>query len=265
MTLTLSHGPLAHRPVAERNYSLDGPAHKLLLEPFPHRVRAQFAGVTVLDTTAGGLLHESAILPRLYVPIADIDPDVLEATDLTTHCPFKGDAAYHSVRVGDRVAENAVWHYPEPIASAEWLRGLASIEADAMDLWLDEDEEVLGHLRDPYHRVDARRSARHVRVTAAGVAVAETTRPVMVFETGLPVRAYVPREDVLGTLVASATTSVCPYKGVASWWSVRVGDDVLVDAAWSYEDPLGEMLAGRGHVCFEHDGISVDVGGGVTG
>ena len=108
-------------------------------------------------------------------------------------------------------------------------------------------------------------TSEHVVVRVGGVTVADTRRAMRVLETSHPPTYYVPREDVLGTLVASATTSVCPYKGVASWWSVRVGDDVLVDAAWSYEDPLGEMLAGRGHVCFEHDGIAVDVGGGVTG
>jgi uncharacterized protein (DUF427 family) len=252
MSLTFPGAPLASEPPATTNYAIEGPRHRLLLHPFPRRVRARFAGEVVLDSTRGALLHESNILPRLYVPLEDVRADLLERTDHATHCPFKGDASYWSVRVGDRVAENAVWTYEQPIAEAEWLRGLVSVYPERMDTWLDEDEEVAG-LRDPYHRVDARRSSRRIEVRAGGELVARSERPVVVAETGGALRFYLPREDVIADLQASATTAICPYKGQASYWSL----DGVEDAAWSYEDPLEAMLAARGNVAFDASKVEV--------
>ena len=253
MTLTFPGAPLASDPPDTTNYAIEGPRHRLLLHPFPRRVRARFAGETVLDSTRGAMLHESNILPRFYVPLEDVRADLLERTDHSTHCPFKGDASYWSVRVGDRVAENAVWTYEDPIPEARWLRGLVSVYTERMDAWLDEDEEVVG-LRDPYHRVDARRSSRRVEVSAGGEVIARSERPVVVAETGVPLRFYLPREDVLAELRPSETTAACPYKGRASYWSLNG----LEDVAWSYADPLESMLTARDMVCF--DASKVEVG-----
>jgi uncharacterized protein (DUF427 family) len=252
MTLTFPGAPLASEPPDTTNYAIEGPRHRLLLHPFPRRVRARFAGETVLDSTRGAMLHESNILPRFYVPLEDVRADLLERTDHSTHCPFKGDASYWSVRVGDRVAENAVWTYEDPIPEAQWLRGLVSVYTDRMDAWLDEDEEVVG-LRDPYHRVDARRSSRRVEVRAGGEVVARSERPVVVAETGVPLRFYLPREDVVAQLRPSETTAACPYKGRASYWSL----DAIEDVGWSYEDPLESMLAARDNVCFDASKVEV--------
>ena len=223
------------------------------MHPFPRRVRATLGGVTVLDTTRGALLHESNILPRFYLPLADVRRELLERTDHSTHCPFKGDASYWTVRAGDRVAENAVWTYATPIDTAPWLEGLVSVYHEAMDAWFDEDEELPGHLRDPFHRVDARRSSRVVEVRAGDTLVARSERPVVVGETGLPIRLYVPREDVLAEFRPTETTAVCPYKGVASYWSL----DGVEDAGWSYEQPLEAMEKARGNVCFDAEKVDV--------
>jgi uncharacterized protein (DUF427 family) len=252
MSLTFPGGPLASDSPTSTNYDIDGPKHRLFLHAFPRRVRATFAGETVLDSTRGALLHESNILPRLYVPLEDVRADLLERTDHGTHCPFKGDASYWSVRVGDRVAENAVWTYEEPIADAAWLRGLVSVYPERMDAWFDEDEQV-SRLRDPYHRVDARQSSRRIEVRLDGEVVARSERPVVVHETGVPLRFYIPREDVGAALVASDTTSGCPYKGTASYWSL----DGIEDVAWSYEEPLESMLKARGNLCFDADKVEV--------
>jgi len=253
MSLTFTGAPLAAEPPATTNYDIDGPKHRLFLHPFPRRVRARFAGETVLDSTRGALLHESQILPRLYVPLGDLRGDLLERTDHATHCPFKGDASYWSIRVGDRVAENAVWTYEAPLPAAEWLRGLVSVYPERMDAWFDEDEEIDGHLRDPYHRVDARRSSRRVEVRVDGDVVARSDRPVVVFETGVRLRFYLPREDVDAALRRSDTTSVCPYKGRASYWSL----DGIDDVAWSYEQPLEAMLKAPGFVSFDDTKVEV--------
>lgn len=257
MTLTLDHGPLSTSPPREANYSVDGPPHKLLLTPFPRRVRAMMAGETVLDSRSGMLLHESNILPQLYVPEEDVRAELLEPTDLSTHCPFKGDAAYHSVRVGDRVAENAFWSYPEPLAPSAWLRGLMALDWKAADEWWDEDEHVQGHLRDPYHRVDVRDSSRHVVVRMGDDVIADSSRPKLLSETGLPNRWYLPREDVRVELTSSSTISHCPYKGDAAYWSTAG----VEDAAWSYPEPYEDALKAKDHVCFLHDDLTIEVDG----
>lgn len=238
---------------------MDGPAHLLYLDDFPRRVRAQFSGAVVLDTTAGKLLHESNLLPVLYVPDGDLDESLLVPTDKRTHCPFKGDAAYWSVHADGRTAENAVWAYPEPLAEVSWLRGHRAVHFDAMDRWFDEDEAVAGHLRDPYHRVDVRDSSRPVRVRSGDTTVARSTRAKVLSETGLPNRYYVPRDDVVVELQPSGTSAVCPYKGTSAYWSVVTPDATLDDAAWSYAEPLDDAARVDGHVCFVHEGLTVDV------
>jgi uncharacterized protein (DUF427 family) len=265
MSLTLGGGPLSGRTPADANYAVDGPAHKLFFQDFPRRVRAEFGGVTVLDSDRGRLLHETGLLPVLYVPIEDLRADLLEKTDHTTHCPFKGDAAYWSVRVGDGVAENAVWTYPEPVGGAEWLDGYAALYWGSMDAWYDEDEPIEGHLRDPYHRVDVRRTNRHATVTAntggRALTLAETDRPVVLSETGLPNRIYVPADDVhFDLLERSETRTVCAYKGASAYWSLRDGDTTLTDVAWGYPEPYEDAAKLDGYVCFLHDDVAVDLG-----
>ncbi len=194
MTLTLGPAPLGSNPSGHFNFSLDeAPRHRILFEGFPRRMRAFVGDRHVLDSTRGMLLHESNIKPVYYAPIEDFADDVLVASDHTTHCPFKGDASYWSLKVGDRVIENAVWHYPEPVAESPWLEGYAALFWDKADLWLQEDEPVHGYFRDPYHRVDVMESSRRVKVRVKGHEVADSDRPKMLFETGLPPRPYLLR------------------------------------------------------------------------
>ena len=212
----------------------------------------------MLDSREAMLLDETGLLPRIYVPVGDVRTDLLERTDHSTHCPFKGDASYWSLKVDGREIENAVWHYPEPLEPSRWLDGYAALSWELSDLWLQEDEPVRGHLRDPYHRVDVYESSR--RVKAGGTVIAETDRPKLVFETSLPPRPYLLRSDVLpGILEQSQTTSSCPYKGEATWWNVRTGDGVIEDAAWSYETPLPEAAKAVSHLSFDGDGIETEV------
>lgn len=257
MSLTLGPGPLGTQPGGEANYAIEGPKHRLWFQAHPRRIRAKVGGRVVLDTVRGHLLHESNIPPRLYAPLEDFDREVLEPTDHTTHCPFKGDARYYTVRAGDAVRENAVWAYPQPKPEAAWLAPYASLYWDLADSWLEEDEALPG-LRDPYHRVDVRRTSRPVQVVAEdGTDVARSERATLVFETGAPPRFYLPREDVAAELVPSATRSRCPYKGEATYHSVRLGERVVEDAAWSYEEPLEGALGVRGLVSFQHEGLEV--------
>ena len=262
MSLTLGSGPLSPAPAGEFNFSLDdAPAHRIYFDAFPRRLRAVVGDRVVLDSTRGRLLYETAIAPVPYVPLEDLDQSVLERTDTSTHCPFKGDASYWSIRVGDRVVEDAAWAYEDPLERAPWLRGNAALYWNKVDAWYVEDERVVGRLRDPYHRVDVFESSRPVVVRAAGAIVAETTRPKMLFETGVVPRVYVPRADVVpGTLEPSEKRTVCPYKGEAGYWSIVVDGHRLEDAAWSYELPLSEATKVADHVSFEGEDVEVQLG-----
>jgi uncharacterized protein (DUF427 family) len=257
MSLTVGTGPLAGKPSGDFNFAWDGaPAHRILFEPYPRRMRALVGDRVVLDSVRGQLLYETGILPRLYVPLDDFDADLLERTSTSTHCPFKGDASYWTIRVGDRVLEDAVWAYEQPLDRAPWLAGYASLYWEKADAWFCEDERLFSHLRDPYHRVDVFEASRPARVRVHGTVVAESARAKLLYETGLPVRVYVPGADVApGALSPSSKRTVCPYKGEATYWNVAgVGD-----GAWSYETPLPEALEIARHLSFDGDGIEVEL------
>jgi uncharacterized protein (DUF427 family) len=262
MSLTRGNGPLSYRP-GKYNFEWNPPrGHILYLEDVPRRVRAIFNGETVADSRRMKLLHETGLLPTYYFPQEDVRTDLLIPTDHATHCPFKGDASYWSVRVGERTAENAVWGYPVPLDTAPPISGLVAFYWDAMDAWYEEDEQVFVHPRDPYTRVDVLKSSRHVRVFVGGGLVAETRRPKVLFETSLPPRYYVPREDVKTSLFfPSGTETRCPYKGVADHFSFENDGRSVEDVAWSYPNPLPEAYEVADHLCFYTDKATVEVDG----
>jgi uncharacterized protein (DUF427 family) len=252
MSLTLGTAPLSSRRRGHLNATIEGPAHTLYFEPYERRMRAELDGETVIDTTRGMLLYESNIGPVLYVPLEDVREEALTRTAHTSHCPFKGDATYWSI--GEH--ENVLWGYEDPIESAEWLRGYVAPYWDRFDAWYEEDERLRSKFRDPYHRIDVRPTAARVTVRANGETVDESGRALLLFETGIPARAYIPREDVREDLLTRTDSeTVCPYKGVASYWSI--GE--LEDVAWSYRDPIPEAAAIEGLVSFMGDGVEVEI------
>jgi len=261
MALTIGDGPLSGDS-GPTNYEIEGPKHKLYLHAFPRRIRAVFGDETVLDSREAMLLDETGLLPRIYVPVGDVRTDLLERTDHSTHCPFKGVASYWTVRAGDKEAENAVWAYEDPNSEASWLEGYMSFHFDAMDEWLDEDEPIETHVRDPYHRVDVRRSSLHVAVTVAGETIAETDRPMVLSETGIPNRFYIPPQDVrVDLLETSETTTHCPYKGTTEYRHARIGDRLIEDVAWVYPDPFEDALKTKDHLSFDGDDVEIEVSG----
>jgi uncharacterized protein (DUF427 family) len=245
MSLSYGTGPFAGHPGGEFNFSFEhAPKHRIYFAAFGARLRATLGGAPLLDTTRARLLYETGIPAVPYIPLEDFVSTRLTRTDHTTHCPFKGDASYWSV---DQAA-NVVWAYEDPKAEAAWLGGHAAVYFDRMDGWLVEDEPVFGHLRDPFHRVDVYPSSRTVSVTAKdGTVLASSCRPKLVFETALPTRPYIPREDVMVDLTPTDTHSVCAYKGEASYWAA----EGIADVAWSYETPRTEAGGIEGHVAFD--------------
>lgn len=237
-------------------------AYRVWTEPNARRVRVFFGGEAVADSTATRYLFETAHLPVYYFPRSDVRFDLLRQTGHHTHCPYKGDASYYSVVTNGRTVENAVWAYPQPLPSLPELADYVAFYWDRADAWYEEDDEVFVHPRDPYHRVDVLNSSRHVQVRAGDVVVADSRRPRLLFETGLPVRYYVPKLDVRqDLLVPSDTRTRCPYKGEAVYWSIEAGGTRLEDTVWSYPAPIPEAPKIENLLAFFNEKLDIVVDG----
>ena len=260
MGLMYGNGPLGKKPAGTFNFEPPEPGQAVYLEPTPKRVRVIVGGETVADSRHAFLLQESGLQPVYYFPPRDVRSDLLEPTDRVTHCPKKGDASYYTIRAGDKVVENGAWYYPSPIESAPpELEGLIAFYFDRMDQWLEEAEEITVHPRDPYHRIDVIPSDSHIRISRHGQVLAETDHALALFESNLPVRWYLPREDVLVDLEPSDRVTHCPYKGAAGYYSAAVegGKDLV----WHYAEPRPEVGAIAGLLCFWNERVDVEVDG----
>lgn len=233
----------------------------IIFEPTARRIRLEFNGVMIADSTHAMIKIETPI-PVYYLPLGDVRHDLLVASDHTKFCPRKGQARFWSIRVADKLAENAVWNYPQPLPNAPPLAPYAAFAWDAVDHWYEEDEEIFRHPRNPYKRVDAIRSSRRVQVIVGGAVVAETRRAVFLFETGLPTRYYIPSEDVRPNILEpSERRTRCPYKGVAAYHNVTIGSQRYPDLVWYYPDPIDECRKITGLLAFFNekvDAILVD-------
>jgi uncharacterized protein (DUF427 family) len=141
------------------------------------------------------------------------------------------------------------------------LAGYVVLDFSAFDGWYEEDEPALAHPRDPFHRIDVLASSRHVRVERDGAVLAESSRPTLLFETMLPTRYYLPRQDVRIELVPSDRRTSCAYKGQASYWSATIGGQVVRDLAWTYESPSREAAPVRDLVAFFDERVDVMLDG----
>jgi uncharacterized protein (DUF427 family) len=137
-----------------------------------------------------------------------------------------------------------VRHFDDPE-----LDGYITLAWDALEHWYEEDEEVFVHPRDPFVRVDALHSSRHVRVERDGEVLADSENPILVFETGLPTRYYLPENDIDASLLADGDRQTgCPYKGFASYRDVVLGDRRHPGLFWYYESPFDEVSQIKGHL-----------------
>jgi uncharacterized protein (DUF427 family) len=230
------------------------------VEAVPRRIRALLAGQVVLDTTNALYVWEWPYYPQYYIPLADVTPAVLVDEERPEHL-HRGTARLHGLRVGDVAKASSARVYGPDASSG--LAGKVRFEWDALDAWFEEDEEVFVHPRSPYARVDALRSTRRVRIELNGAVLAESTSPVMVFETGLPTRYYLNRTEVnFDHLVATETVTSCPYKGTTSrYWSVLVDNTVHADLAWAYDFPTRQLLPITGLISFYNEKVDVIVDG----
>ena len=210
----------------------------------------------------GGLVHESNLLPVLYVPDADVDMGLLEPTDHSTHCPFKGDASYWSVRVGDRVAENAVWAYHDPIDGARVAaRPRGVLLATGSTAGSTRTRRSSGTSATRTTASTCARRAGPSRCASATSSSPTSTRAMVLSETGLPNRWYVPADDVRAELlVPSVTIDALPVQGRRVVLDVphATGVDVA-DVAWSYEQPFDDVQRIAGYRSFLGDDVTVEV------
>jgi uncharacterized protein (DUF427 family) len=262
MSLTIGTGPLAPEAAGRFNAPLGLPARLLLFDPYLPRVRALFEGETVVDSLRTMLLHETGRLPVFYFPLSDVRADLLEPSGKSVEAPGKGVASLRTLRVGDRTAPAAAWVFEDPVPEASFLRDHVTFEWAAIDEWFTEDEQLFGHPRDPYSRIDVFKSTRHVRVSRGGELLAESRRPKVLYETALPPRFYLPADDVrTELLVASPSRTRCAYKGSASYWHVRVGDRLVEDLVWTYRDPQHDAAPVAHHLCFFNERVDLEVDG----
>jgi uncharacterized protein (DUF427 family) len=265
MSLTVGTGPFGAKPTGRFNFDVETPTGAVLFwDPVPQRIRVLFGGETVVDSTDAKLLHETKHLPVYYFPETDVRRDLLEPSEKTSHCPHKGDARYWSIRAGGRTATDAVWAYPDPIEHAAFLAGHVALYWDRVDEWFAEDEQLFGHPRDPYSRIDVYPTSRRVRVLLDGEVVADSVRTKALFETALPTRYYIPSDDVrLDLLEPSATRTRCAYKGSASHWHARVGDELHDDVAWTYSTPQHDAEPVRDLIAFYNERVDLELDGEV--
>jgi uncharacterized protein (DUF427 family) len=262
MGLMTGTGPLSRSPAGSFNFETPPAGRSLYVEPTPKRIRAQVAGETIADSRKALILSESGLQPVYYFPREDVRRELFEPTERHTKCPIKGEASYYSIRVGDREVRNGAWYYPDPIEGAEPIADMIAFYWDRIDRWLEEDEEIHVHPRDPYHRIDVLDSSRHVRISLDGELLAESTRPTALFESNLPPRWYLPRDDVVAELEPTDTVTRCGYKGQASYYAVRLGSGETVrDLVWTYEDPLEESVRIKDLLCFFNERVDIELDG----
>ncbi len=241
----------------------DYPAPPVLVnhvEPVPRRIRAFLAGQAVVDTTQARYVWENPHFPHFYIPLADVQPEALVDEGTTEETP-RGDVKHYGVRVGDVARTKAA-----SVLSAAKVEGLddtVRFSWSAFDSWFEEDEQVFVHPRNPYTRVDSLRSTRRVRVETHGVKLAESSSPILCFETGLPTRYYLNRTDVDFTnLVPSDTVTSCPYKGTTSgYWSAVVDGRTHPDVAWTYDFPTRDLSPIAGLIAFYNEKVDLFLDG----
>jgi uncharacterized protein (DUF427 family) len=253
---------------------------ELRYEPTGKRIRAVLGGGTAVDSTRAVLVWEPRrIVPSYAVPAGDIRGELAPAAAaagdtgnagvqmpglsrrpvLTPSDPFAAhtaDGQVVDVRALGQDRPGAGFRLADPA-----LAGYIVLDFRAFDGWYEEDEPNVGHPRDPFHRIDVLASSRHVRLELDGQVLAESSRPMLLFETMLPVRYYLPREDIHVELSPSSTRTYCAYKGQASYWSATVGDRAVPDIAWTYPEPLHDATQVRGLTAFFDERVDVVVDG----
>ncbi|MFD3519878.1 DUF427 domain-containing protein [Streptomyces sp. NPDC058653] len=258
MGLSWQQGPLAPGTVGQFLIPDPLPERILYAEPLRRRMRAKLGDTWVMDSENAVLLHEPGRYPVAYFPPDDIAADVLERTGHTTQHRDLGPTSWFTVQAGPESRQRAAWQHTDLPGHAKILDGHVAFAWRAMDGYYEEDERIVGHAADAYHRIDIRGTSRHLVVRDGERVVAESRSPLVLYESGFAPRWYVPRADVdESALTPAEGQTFCPYKGMASYYDIGGARR----AAWSYEDAWDGVRRISGMVSFEPDEIRVDLDG----
>jgi uncharacterized protein (DUF427 family) len=232
----------------------------LRVETSPRWVRGYVKGKLIVDSKRVHVVYGERRTPLYYFPRADVRMDLLDESRTDN------GVQYWTLRLGDHRVDDIAWSHAVDSAEFEPLRDLIALEWRKVESWYEEDDEVFVHPRDPYHRVDVLNSSRHVKVVIDGQVVAETSRPRLLFETGIVTRYYIPKVDVrLELLVPSNRTTQCPYKGTAQYYSVKLGDKLYEDVIWYYPFPIAECPKIANLLAFYNEKVDLYVDGELQG
>jgi len=257
--LSWQQGPLSTGPVGKFIAPEPLPKKLLYVERLRRRMRVRFGERWIAESEHVLLLFEPGRYPVAYFPENDISPGALERTDHTTRHSDLGPTSWYSVRAGEQhIAARGAWQHTGLPAYASELQARVAFAWRAMDAFYEEDERILGHAADPYHRIDIRQTSRNLVVRHGELIIADTGRPLVLYESGFAPRWYVPRDDIdESALTPVKLQTFCPYKGLCSYYSI--GD--ARQAAWSYPNAYPEVRRISNLVSFEPDIVTVHLDG----
>jgi uncharacterized protein (DUF427 family) len=254
MGLAWQQGPLATGSVGHFLTPQPMPERILYAEPLRRRMRVKFGDRYIVDSEDVVLLHEPGRYPVAYFPRGDVEPGVLTSEERVTQHRDLGDTRWFTVGVDGREANHAAWEYPALPDYAAVLDGRVAFAWRAMDSFYEEDERIVGHAADFYHRIDIRSTSRHLMVRDGDRVIADTHRPVALYESGFAPRWYVLRDDVdESALELVDGQTFCPYKGLASYYTIGTRKR----AAWSYTNAWPEVARVSNLLSFEPDKVDV--------
>jgi uncharacterized protein (DUF427 family) len=259
MGLSWQQGPLGRNSNGTFVTPTPMPERMLYVEPLRRRMSVELGGSVIARSDGAILMFEPARYPVAYFPLGDIDQDVLQATaHESTHADL-GKTRWFDVVGGDgQITKRGAWQHVDPPAQALPLRDTVAFAWRAMDAFYEEDERILGHAADPYHRIDIRRTSRHLVVRDGDQLVADTHTPLVLYESGFAPRWYVPRADIKADALEPVEgQTFCPYKGLASYYNV--GDTQT--AAWSYRAPFEEVERIADFVSFYPEKLTITIDG----
>ena len=256
MGLSWQQGPLSAGAIGRFLVPEPLPMKLLYVEPLRRRMRVRFGGVWIADSEDVVLLFEPGHYPMAYFPQNDISADILVPSEYTTQHHELGLTSWFVVRAGAQSTPRGAWQHTQLPGYASELRGRIAFAWPAMDAFYEEDERIVGHAADSYHRIDIRQTSRHLVVRHSDRIIAESKRPMVLYESGFAPRWYVPRADVdEAALTPAERQTFCPYKGVCSYYNI--GDALL--AVWSYPDAYHEVDRISNFLSFEPDIVSVEI------
>jgi uncharacterized protein (DUF427 family) len=258
MGLSWQQGPLS--PGAIGRFLTPEPLPKRLLyaEPLRRRMRVRFGGIWIADSENVILLFEPGHYPMAYFPETDVARNTLQGPEHTSHHPDLGPTSWYTVRGAGQSVPRGAWRHVDLPAHASELEARVAFAWPAMDAFYEEDERIVGHAADGYHRIDIRQTSRHLVVRHRERVIADTRRPMALYESGFAPRWYVPRADVEeSALTTVERQTFCPYKGLCSYYNI--GDAQL--AVWSYPEAYPEVSRIASFLSFEPDIVSVELDG----